>query len=78
MKIDVSSTNDTKLSKSYVRVYVDGVMAAEVSPPKRNPLRYMRQHPKSKYWGKVWNQLVAAGHDYGVRTEVMHKMKEGD
>lgn len=78
MNVNVSSTNDSKTSKSYVRVYINGELAVEVSPPKRNPLRYMRQHPKSKYWGEVQTQLKSKGYEEDARTLVMYKLTKGD
>ena len=78
MNVNVSSTNDSKTSKSYVKVYVDGLLAAVVSPPKRNPLRYMRQHPKSKYWGMLVAELRRGGYEEQAVTEIMYKVHKGD
>ena len=57
MNITVSNTNGSHNNQSYVRVYVDSVKVAEVSPSRRNPLGYMRQYKNSKYWGEVRVQL---------------------
>ena len=57
MNITVSNTNGSFDNQSYVRVYVDSVKVAEVSPSRRNPLGYMRQYKNSKYWGEVRVQL---------------------
>jgi hypothetical protein len=43
-----------------VRVYAYGVKIAEVTPTSRNPLRYVRLHPASKYRVKLIEQLLAA------------------
>ena len=57
MNITVSNTNGSFDNQSYVRVYVDSVKVAEVSPSRRNPLGYMRQYKNSKYWGQIRVQL---------------------
>ena len=57
MNVTVSNTNGVKDNKSYVRVYVNSVKVAEVSPSRRNPLGYMRQYKNSKYWGEIRVQL---------------------
>jgi hypothetical protein len=57
MNIKISNTNGVKDNRSYVRVYVDAVKVAEVSPSRRNPLGYMRQYKNSKYWGEIRVQL---------------------
>ena len=57
MNITVSNTNGSFDNQSYVRVYVDSVKVAEVSPSRRNPLGYMRQYKNSKYWGEIRVQL---------------------
>ena len=58
MNIQISNTNGVKNNTSYVRVYVDAIKVAEVSPSRRNPLGYMRQYQGSKYWGEIRVQLV--------------------
>jgi hypothetical protein len=57
MNVTVSNTNGVKDNKSYVRVYVNSVKVAEVSPKRRNPLGYLRQYKNSKYWGEIRVQL---------------------
>ena len=57
MNIKVSNTNGVKDNNSYVRVYVNSVKVAEVSPKRRNPLGYLRQYKNSKYWGEIRVQL---------------------
>ena len=57
MNIQISNTNGVKNNTSYVRVYVNSIKVAEVSPSRRNPLGYMRQYKNSKYWGEVRVQL---------------------
>ena len=57
MNITVSNTNGSFDNQSYVRVYVNSVKVAEVSPSRRNPLGYMRQYKNSKYWGQIRVQL---------------------
>ncbi len=57
MNIKISNTNGVKDNKSYVRVYVDSVKVAEVSPSRRNPLGYLRKYQGSKYWGEIQVQL---------------------
>jgi len=59
MNIKISNTNGVKDNKSYVRVYVDSVMVAEVSPSRRNPLGYMRKYQGSKYWRYMRDQVQA-------------------
>ena len=57
MNIQISNTNGVNNNISYVRVYVNSIKVAEVSPSRRNPLGYMRQYKNSKYWGEVRVQL---------------------
>tara|TARA_R100001377_G_scaffold52049_1_gene30479 strand:+ start:621 stop:911 length:291 start_codon:yes stop_codon:yes gene_type:complete len=57
MNIKISNTNGVKDNKSYVRVYVDSVKVAEVSPSRRNPLGYLRKYQGSKYWEEIQVQL---------------------
>lgn len=57
MNIQISNTNGVNNNISYVRVYVNSIKVAEVSPSRRNPLGYMRQYQGSKYWGEVRVQL---------------------
>ena len=57
MNIQISNTNGVKDNTSYVRVYVNAIKVAEVSPSRRNPLGYMRQYKNSKYWGEMRVQL---------------------
>ena len=57
MNIQISNTNGVNNNTSYVRVYVNAIKVAEVSPSRRNPLGYMRQYKNSKYWGEVRVQL---------------------
>jgi len=57
MNIQISNTNGVKDNTSYVRVYLNAIKVAEVSPSRRNPLGYMRQYQGSKYWGEVRVQL---------------------
>jgi hypothetical protein len=56
----VSNTNGNRRCRDAVRVYAHGVKIAEVTPTSRNPLRYVRQHPGSKYRAKLLDQLLAA------------------
>ncbi len=61
MKIKVSNTNYGSGNKQdCVRVYVDGERVAEVFPPRRNPLQYIRDHD-GKYRSDLLEQCVAAG-----------------
>ena len=57
MNIQISNTNGVNNNISYVRVYVNSIKVAEVSPSRRNPLGYMRQYKNSKYWGQIRVQL---------------------
>jgi len=57
MNIKISNTNGSHNNLSYVRVYVNSIKVAEVSPSRRNPLGYMRQYKNSKYWGEIRVQL---------------------
>ena len=57
MNIQISNTNGVNNNTSYVRVYVNAIKVAEVSPSRRNPLGYMRQYKNSKYWGQIRVQL---------------------
>tara|TARA_R110002124_G_scaffold19173_1_gene77213 strand:- start:203 stop:451 length:249 start_codon:yes stop_codon:yes gene_type:complete len=61
MNIQISNTNGVKNNTSYVRVYVDAIKVAEVSPSRRNPLGYMRQYQGSKYWGLMQDQIEFTG-----------------
>jgi hypothetical protein len=61
MDIKVASTNGSKDNTNYVRVYVDAIKVGEVSPTRRNPLGYMRQYRKSKYWAQLLDQVMATG-----------------
>jgi hypothetical protein len=56
----VSNTNGNRRYRDAVRVYAHGVKIAEVTPTSRNPLRYVRLHPASKYRVKLIEQLLAA------------------
>ena len=56
----VSNTNGNRRRRDAVRVYEYGVKIAEVTPTSRNPLRYVRAHPGSKYRVKLVEQLEAA------------------
>lgn len=55
---DVSNSHDNKKNKGGVRVYRDGVLIAEVRPPKYDGLRYLREHPKSKYCSQLREALA--------------------
>ena len=57
MNIKISNTNGVTDNRSYVRVYVDSIKVAEVSPSRRNPLGYMRKYQGSKYWRYMRDQL---------------------
>jgi len=60
MNIKISNTNGVKNNKSYVRVYVNAVKVAEVSPSRRNPLGYLRKYQGSKYWGYLRDQVMGS------------------
>lgn len=71
----VSSTNPMKSgSDSFVRVYKDGVKIAEVGLSKRNPLRYVRQHPTSLYSDSLRGQL----RKYGVEELDIRAIVDGN
>jgi hypothetical protein len=61
MNIQISNTNGVKNNTSYVRIYVDSVKVAEVSPSRRNPLGYLRQYQGSKYWKLMQDQIEFTG-----------------
>lgn len=61
MKIKVSNTNGNSYQKDVVRVYIDGELVAEVFPPKRNPLGYIREHN-----GKYRKDLISQCRDAGI------------
>jgi len=61
MNVQISNTNGVKDNTSYVRVYVDAVKVAEVSPSRRNPLGYLRQYQGSKYWRLMQDQIEFTG-----------------
>ena len=61
MNIQISNTNGVNNNTSYVRVYVDAVKVAEVSPSRRNPLGYLRQYQGSKYWRLMQDQIEFTG-----------------
>jgi adenylylsulfate kinase-like enzyme len=56
-KIRVSNTNGSARQRDAVRVYLDNAMIAEVYPPKCNPLKYLKDHPKSLYRQDLAEQL---------------------
>lgn len=60
MNIRVSTTNSSGTNKTAVRVYVDGVKIAEVSPNSRVPLEYIRNH-KGKYRDLIVQQCKSGG-----------------
>jgi hypothetical protein len=66
MNIKVSSTNGQDGKTNFVRVYIDGIKVAEVTPPKRNPLAYLKAHKKSKYWDGLEEQLLEQFEPYQV------------
>ena len=74
MKIDqyrVSSTNGNRRQRDAVRVYsADDQLIATVYPTSRNPLRYCRAHPRSKYTLDLMQQLQAAGVPQPVITMI--------
>ena len=59
--IKVSSTSGGKKYPDAVRVYRDGVMVGEVFPGQRNPLKYLKKTPRSKYRKQLDAQLIANG-----------------
>ena len=61
MNIKVSSTNASGNSRTAVRVYVDGVLIAEVFPTARNPLAYIVKHD-----GKYRSSLIKQCRDGGM------------
>lgn len=60
MNIKVSNTNGNNGRPNAVRVYVNGVMVAEVFPTSRNPLSYIRSH-NGKYRAELIEQCKSAG-----------------
>lgn len=44
-----------------VRVYHWGKLVCEVFPPSYQPLKYCKEHPKSKYTRQLIGQMVAYG-----------------
>ena len=60
MNITVSNTNSNGKNKTAVKVYVDGSLIAEVNPPKRNPLQYIRDHD-GQYRKSLVEQCTNAG-----------------
>ena len=75
MNIKISNTNGVKDNKSYVRVYVNAVMVAEVSPSRRNPLGYMRKYQGSKYWDSMREQVMATGYEVWQVDMIMTKAR---
>ena len=61
MNVQISNTNGVKDNTSYVRVYVDSIKVAEVTPSRRNPLGYLRQYQGSKYWRLMQDQIEFTG-----------------
>ena len=61
MNVQISNTNGMKDNKNYVRVYLNKIKIAEVSPSRRNPLGYLRQYQGSKYWAMMQEQIMASG-----------------
>ena len=75
MNIKISNTNSDKDSRSYVRVYVDSIKVAEVSPSRRNPLGYLRQYQGSKYWDSMREQIMATGYEVWQVDMIMTKAR---
>ena len=59
--IKVSNSNGSAKYKDAVRVYRHGLLVGEVFPTKRNPLAYLKAHPKSKYNVALVDQLKQSG-----------------
>jgi len=59
-EISVSNTSGNRNNPiDAVRVYRNGVLIAEVNPPSRDPLNYIRKH-SGKYRKELFEQLLAA------------------
>lgn len=68
----ISNTGSTpKYPEGGVRVYLNAKLLATVSPSSRNPLLYIRQHPKSKYASHLLNVLREAGATQEEIAEIM-------
>jgi len=72
MNIKISNTNGTKDNRNYVRVYLNAIKIAEVSPSRRNPLGYLRQYQGSKYWGMMQEQIMASGCEVWQVDKIMN------
>lgn len=57
----VSNTGSTPDYEGGIRVYLNSKLLGTVTPSARNPLQYVRNHPKSKYTSHLRNILVQAG-----------------
>lgn len=58
----LSNTGGVNGAESFVRVYgPDGNLIGAVSPSSRNPLLYLRKHPKSRYTHQLKQILLGAG-----------------
>ena len=75
MNIKISNTNGVKDNRSYVRVYVDSIKVAEVSPSRRNPLGYLRKYQGSKYWDSMQEQIMASGCEVWQVDMIMTKAR---
>lgn len=53
----VSNTGSTPKYEGGVRVYLNSILLATISPSSRSPLQYIRQHKKSKYHSHLLNVL---------------------
>lgn len=56
----ISNTGSTPKYEGGVRVYLNSELLGVVKPSSRDPLGYIRKHPKSKYASHLRNILVGA------------------
>lgn len=60
-KFVISNTGSTPDYEGGIRVYLNAKLLGTVTPSSRDPLAYVRRHPKSKYTSHLLNILREAG-----------------
>lgn len=59
-KYEIHNTSGNRTRPDILRVLLDDVVIASVSPNKRNPLKYVRDYPQGKYGRSLRRQLTEA------------------
>ena len=69
----ISNTGSTPKYEGGVRVYLNSELLGTVKPSSRDPLAYIRRHPKSKYSSHLLNILREAGATQEEITKIFEK-----